>query len=99
MSDATPSVRPRQAPARERILQAAYELFSRQGIRAVGIDAIVESSGVARMTLYRHFGSKDAMVLAFLERREERWIRDWLKREVELRAVDPSEGLVVIFDG
>ena len=57
--------------ARERILEAAYELFSRHGIRAVGIDTIVESSGVARMTLYRHFASKDALVLAFLERREE----------------------------
>jgi AcrR family transcriptional regulator len=41
--------------ARERILEAAYELFSRQGIRAVGIDTIIERSGVARMTLYRHF--------------------------------------------
>jgi AcrR family transcriptional regulator len=84
--------------ARERILEAAYELFSRQGIRAVGIDSIVESSGVARMTLYRHFASKDALVLAFLERREERWIKDWLQREVELRAVDPGDRLLAIFD-
>src|SRR3979411_176352 len=84
--------------ARERILEAAYELFSRHGIRAVGIDTIVESSGVARMTLYRHFASKDALVLAFLERREERWIKDWLQREVELRAVDPGDRLLAIFD-
>ncbi len=99
MTDATPSTRVRQAPnARERILEAAYELFSRQGVRAVGIDAIVASSGVARMTLYRHFASKDALVLAFLERREERWIKDWLQREVELRAVDPRDRLLAIFD-
>ncbi len=84
--------------ARERILEAAYELFSRQGIRAVGIDSIVASSGVARMTLYRHFASKDALVLAFLERREARWIKDWLQREVELRAVDPGDRLLAIFD-
>jgi AcrR family transcriptional regulator len=84
--------------ARERILETAYELFSRQGIRAVGIDTIVESSGVARMTLYRHFASKDALVLAFLERREERWIKDWLQREVELRANDPGDRLLAIFD-
>jgi AcrR family transcriptional regulator len=58
--------------ARERILDTAYELFSRNGIRAVGVDAIIDRSGVARMTLYRHFGSKDALVLAFLERRDER---------------------------
>jgi AcrR family transcriptional regulator len=108
MLDATPSAPARQAAsrppransksARERILEAAYELFSRQGIRAVGIDAIVETSGVARMTLYRHFASKDALVLAFLERREERWIKDWLQREVELRAVDPGDRLLAIFD-
>src|SRR6202011_2037137 len=85
-------------PARERILEAAYTLFSRQGIRAVGIDSIVEASGVARMTLYRHFASKDPLVLAFLERREERWIRDWLQCEGELRATDPGERLLAIFD-
>src|SRR5260221_4386148 len=99
MTDATPSTRVRQAPnARERILEAAYELFSRQGIRAVGIDAIVEQSGVARMTLYRHFASKDALVLAFLERREQRWTKDWLQRAVERRASDPRERLLAIFD-
>ena len=84
--------------ARSRILEAAYELFSRRGIRAVGIDAIIRESGVARMTLYRHFGSKDELVLAFLERREQRWTKDWLQREVERRAADPAERLLAIFD-
>jgi AcrR family transcriptional regulator len=86
------------ASARERILDAAYDLFSRQGIRAVGIDAIIERSGVARMTLYRHFTSKDALVLAFLERRERLWSKDWLEREVEQRADDPQARLLAIFD-
>jgi AcrR family transcriptional regulator len=84
--------------ARERILDAAYDLFSQQGIRGVGIDAIIERSGVARMTLYRHFASKDALALAFLERREERWTQGWLEREVEARASDPAERLLAIFD-
>jgi AcrR family transcriptional regulator len=84
--------------ARERILDTAYELFSRNGIRAVGVDAIIDRSGVARMTLYRHFGSKDALVLAFLERREQRWTQEWLQHEVEHRAVDPSERLLAVFD-
>jgi AcrR family transcriptional regulator len=84
--------------ARERILAAAYELFSRDGIRAVGIDAIIARSGVARMTLYRHFASKDDLVLAFLERREELWTRDWLEAEVGRRASDPRERLLAIFD-
>jgi AcrR family transcriptional regulator len=94
----TTATRETPGNARERILGAAYDLFSKQGIRAVGIDAIVEHSGVARMTLYRHFSSKDALVLAFLERREQRWTKDWLQREVERRAEDPGERLLAIFD-
>jgi AcrR family transcriptional regulator len=90
--------RPGRSKARERILEAAYQLFSRQGIRAVGIDSIVDASGVARITLYRHFASKDALVLAFLERREERWVKNWLQREVELRSADPGDRLLAIFD-
>ena len=77
--------------ARERILDTAYDLFSRDGIRAVGVDAIVRQSGVARMTLYRHFASKDALVLAFLERREQRWTQSWLQHEIRERAGDPDE--------
>jgi len=84
--------------ARERILDTAYDLFSRRGIRAVGIDAIIEQSGVARMTLYRHFGSKEALVLAFLERRDERWTRSWLQAEVEHRATEPADRLLAVFD-
>ena len=55
--------------ARQRLLTAAYELFARQGVQAVGVDAIIERSGVARQTMYRHFGSKQDLVLAFLARR------------------------------
>jgi AcrR family transcriptional regulator len=84
--------------ARERILDAAYELFSRHGIRAVGVDAVITRSGVARMTLYRHFASKDDLVLAFLERRERLWTNEWLQGEVERRTADPREALLTIFD-
>lgn len=58
---------------RERILNAAYELFLRRGIRDVGVDELVAASGVANATFYRHFASKNDLVLAFLERREEVW--------------------------
>jgi len=84
--------------ARERILDTAYELFSRNGIRAVGVDRIIAESGVAKMTLYRHFGSKDELVLEFLRRREQRWTQEWLQAEVERRADDPAERLLAIFD-
>ena len=84
--------------ARERILEAAYELFSRRGIQAVGVDAVIDRSGVARQTLYRHFSSKQELVLAFLERREDRWTKHWLQHEVERRATAPADRLLAIFD-
>jgi AcrR family transcriptional regulator len=91
-------VETRPGNARERILEAAYELFSRRGIQAVGVDAVIERSGVARQTLYRHFGSKQELVLAFLERREELWTRGWLQAAIEERSTDPEERLLAIFD-
>jgi len=84
--------------ARERILRSAYSLFSRRGIQAVGVDAIIEDAGVARQTLYRHFHSKQELVLCFLERREELWTRGWLQAEVMHRASDPGERMLAIFD-
>lgn len=89
-----------QAPtdARERLLTAAYELFSRDGVQAVGVDAIIERSGVARQTMYRHFKSKQDLVLAFLERREEVWTEGWLAAETGRRAQDPAARLLAIFD-
>ncbi|WP_051325054.1 TetR/AcrR family transcriptional regulator [Candidatus Solirubrobacter pratensis] len=84
--------------ARERILETAYDLFSRHGTHAVGVDAIVADSGVAKMSLYRNFGSKDELILAFLRRREELWTKDWLQGEVMRRADDPAGRLLAIFD-
>jgi AcrR family transcriptional regulator len=86
------------AGGRERILETAYELFCRYGTKAVGVDRIIAESGVAKMTLYRNFASKDELILACLERREERWTREWLRATVELRAATPAERLLAIFD-
>jgi len=97
-SRTTVTARTTSGSARERILETAYDLFSRRGIRAVGVDAVIAESGVAKMTLYRHFGSKDELVLAFLRLREERWTRGWVQCEVESRATDPRERLLAIFD-
>jgi AcrR family transcriptional regulator len=83
---------------RERLVTAAYELFAHHGVQAVGVDAIIERSGVARQTLYRHFGSKQELVLAFLERREEVWTYGWLAAEVQRREHDPRRRLLAIFD-
>ncbi|MDQ4489365.1 TetR/AcrR family transcriptional regulator [Sinomonas sp. ASV486] len=54
--------------ARERILKTSYELFARRGVRDVGIDEIIARSGVAKATFYRHFPSKEALVLAYMDR-------------------------------
>jgi AcrR family transcriptional regulator len=63
--------------ARERILATATELFYQEGVLAVGVDTIVARSGVAKMSLYRCFPSKDALVAAFLEQQNERYWRWW----------------------
>ena len=84
--------------ARERILDASYELFSQRGIRAVGINEVIERAGIATATLYRHFPSKDRLVLAFLEMREQRWTYGLVEAEAERRGSDPEERLLAIFD-
>ena len=84
--------------ARERILETSYELFARRGIRDVGIDEVIDRAGVAKATLYRHFSSKDDLVLAFLERREELWTIGWVEAEARARGGTPEEQLLAIFD-
>src|SRR5438105_10742939 len=68
VSTARPAADPQGTgpPPRERILAAARELFYRRGIHAVGVDAIAEAAGTNKMTLYRHFASKDALVADYL---------------------------------
>jgi AcrR family transcriptional regulator len=86
------------AGARERILDASYELFSQRGIRAVGINEVIERAGVATATLYRHFPSKDELVLAFLQLREQRWTKDFVEAGAMSRGSDPEQRLLAIFD-
>ena len=74
--------------ARQRILDTAYELFSARGIRAVGTNEIIERAGVAKATLYSHFPSKNDLVLAFLEQREQRWTHAFVVAEARRRGVD-----------
>ncbi|MFC4397310.1 TetR/AcrR family transcriptional regulator [Arthrobacter sedimenti] len=82
----------------ERILSVAYELFSRRGIRDVGVNELIERSGVAKATFYRHFPSKDSLVLAFLERRDRQWTVDAILTEARRRGSTPVEQLLAIFD-
>ncbi len=63
---------------RERVLDAAQELFHAQGVDAVGVDTISERSGVSKSTLYRHFPSKAELVAAYLQRHHERRLQEWV---------------------
>jgi AcrR family transcriptional regulator len=94
----TRSDSPPSPTARERILEAAYELFARHGIRGVGVDEVVERADVAKATLYRHFPSKDDLALAFLEQRERLWTREWVEAEARQRAATTEDALLAIFD-
>src|SRR5882762_8990846 len=69
--------RPIPIPPRQRILDAANDLFRRQGIRGVGVEAIAEEAGTNKMTLYRHFASKDELIAEWVrgvvEEKEAAW--------------------------
>ena len=83
---------------RERILITAYALFTTYGLSAVGVDRVVAEAGVAKSTLYRHFPSKDDLVVAVLDRRDLIWTQGWLRPEVERLASTPAARLLAIFD-
>jgi AcrR family transcriptional regulator len=86
-----------QLDARDRILRAASELFYRDGISSSGVDALIERAGVAKATFYRHFPSKDDLILAWLRGPDARW-NDEVIPEVERRRADPLGRLVVFWD-
>lgn len=83
--------------ARDKVLEAASALFYAQGIKAVGVDLIIEQADVARATFYKHFPAKDDLVLAFLRRRDEMW-RGWLRDRVLRLAPAPTRRPLAIFD-
>jgi AcrR family transcriptional regulator len=82
--------------ARERILDTASELFYRDGYHAVGIDTIIARSGVAKMTLYRHFPSKDDLIAAYLERSNAEFMV-WLGDAIA-SVDDPRKKLITAFE-
>lgn len=72
---------------REKILETASSLFYRQGVRAVGVDLVVKEAGVAKTSLYRHFGTKDDLIAAFLDRED----RDYWGQWDSVAAVHPDD--------
>jgi AcrR family transcriptional regulator len=86
------------ARPRERLIDAAYDLFSANGVNQVGIDTVLAKSGCAKASLYSHFNSKVDLAIAFLDRREVLWTRRWLESEIKRRATNPKARLLAIFD-
>lgn len=83
--------------ARERILEAAFALFYANGIRGVGVDAIIAGSGVAKATFYKHFPSKDDLVVAYLDRADQAW-RGALEAAATAAGPNPRDQLAAMFD-
>jgi len=77
MPMSTPTPDPQSTAVKERILETASELFYRMGVRAVGVDLVVSRADVAKTSLYRHFGTKDDLIAAFLEREDADFWRHW----------------------
>ncbi|MCA9311962.1 MAG: TetR/AcrR family transcriptional regulator [Phycisphaerales bacterium] len=82
---------------REQLVDTALRLFYRDGFHATGIDTILREAGVAKMTLYHHFASKDELILAALQLRDQR-LRHWLTTHVTAAATTPRAQLLAIFD-
>jgi len=89
--------KPRRA-VHDRLLAAAYDLFTHHGIAQVGIDAVIAKSGCAKASLYNQFGSKEGLALSFLELREALWTREWLQAEIMRRATTPEGRLLAVFE-
>ena len=81
---------------REQLLSTAVDLFYREGYHATGIDRILAESGVAKMTLYKHFRSKDELIMAALEVRRQRTAERMLEAEARLQ---PRAVILAVFDG
>ncbi|MEM9090409.1 MAG: TetR/AcrR family transcriptional regulator [Cyanobacteria bacterium P01_F01_bin.53] len=82
---------------KERLINTALELFCQRGFHATGIDTILSQSKVAKTTMYRHFRSKDELILAALKKRDEDF-RIWLSQTIQAAEVPPADSLLLVFD-
>lgn len=88
---------PDLTPAARRVLDAASDLFYTRGIHAVGVDAIAEAAGVTKKTLYARFGSKDALVVAYLQDRDRRW-RSFLEEFISASNATGTDRPLLVLD-
>src|SRR5215472_18942556 len=81
---------------RDHLLAVAQRMFCEIGFHAVSVDRILEEAGVARMTLYKNFGSKEDLIVATLKR-EDRMFRQWLMSAVEAQSSRPEDRILGLF--
>lgn len=90
------STPPRRISPSERLLDAADELFDSEGVNTVGIDRVLEHAGVAKASLYSHFGSKDGLIRAYLDRKRQRR-SDHIEQAIAVHE-SPIERILAVFD-
>jgi AcrR family transcriptional regulator len=83
--------------AQGRIIEAALEAFNIDGVPGVSADTIIEQAGVAKMTLYKHYPTKEALAAAYVHERSDRWMA-WLTARVGKRGRTPRQRLLALFD-
>ncbi|MEN0022903.1 MAG: TetR/AcrR family transcriptional regulator [Microbacterium sp.] len=96
MASPVPDLAP-LTPGARRVLDAASQLFYERGIHAVGVDTIAEAAGVTKKTLYDRFGSKEALVVSYLQHRDARW-RDDLAAHLEAVPGPGIPRILAVFD-
>ncbi len=92
-----PRRRGRPSTRRDVLLEAALRLFTREGFHAVGIDRILAEAGVAKMTLYKHFASKQDLIVAALAHKDAQFFA-WFSATLEARGGNARERLLNVFD-
>jgi AcrR family transcriptional regulator len=85
------------SPKREKLLECARKLFETEGFHTTGIDRILEAAGVAKMTLYNNFGSKDMLIVAVLNKASEDMV-DRLNEVIQSNSNDPYDQILAVFD-
>lgn len=82
---------------RDELVQKALKAFYRNGFHATGMDKLVEDTGISKTSMYKHFRTKEDLILAVLRLRDEQF-RNWLYRRMEELANTPKEQLIAMFD-
>jgi len=82
---------------RDELVQKALDAFYRNGFHATGMDMLVAETGISKTSMYKHFRTKDDLILAVLRLRDERF-RNWLYRRMEELASSPRDQLIAMFD-